>query len=266
MYQEFDGIKFNNKSETNVGDKLTIEGVLELSINDSVFLNTMRTPGNDKQLIRGLLYSENVYTNTKENLNIKFKYEDDITMMANVLIPKHLLGEGMNTARSILSVSSCGICGKRELDIMSTFENRLKTDKKININTLYKMFEIMEDSQHTFKQSGGSHASAAFDSEGNLLSIKEDIGRHNAVDKVIGELIINQNLLNAFCIIVSGRISYEIIAKVYSAKIPVIAAVSAPSSLAVGYAKELGITLLGFCRDKRATCYTNPSRIEVEKI
>lgn len=263
MYQEFDGIKFNNKYKTNVGDKLTAEGVLEISINGSVFLNTMRTPGNDKQLIRGLLYSENVYRNLNENLNINFKYEDDITMMADVLIPKNLLGEGINTARSILSVSSCGICGKRELDIISTFENRLKTDKKVKINVLYKMFEAMEEHQDTFKQSGGSHASAAFDSHGNLLSIKEDIGRHNAVDKVIGELIINGKLEDAFCIIVSGRISYEIIAKVFSAKIPLLAAVSAPSSLSVAYAKELGITLLGFCRGEKATCYANPDRITV---
>jgi len=263
MYQEFDGIKYCGDVQKTVTDKLTSEEVLEISINGTIFLITMRTPGNDKQLIRGLLFSEDVYKDTNQNLIIDFKKEDDITMKANVIIPENLLCEGINSSRSLLSVSSCGICGKRELDDISVFGNQLKTDKKIKIAILYGMFAHMEKKQDAFLHTGGSHASAAFDCDGNLLSIKEDIGRHNAVDKVIGELIINGKLEDAFCIIVSGRISYEIIAKVFSAKIPLLAAVSAPSSLSVAYAKELGITLLGFCRGEKATCYANPDRITV---
>ena len=115
--------------------------------------------------------------------------------------------------------------------------------------------------QFAFHQSGGTHAAAAFTLHGELLCLKEDIGRHNAVDKVIGDLILTQKLDPASCLTVSGRVSYEIIIKCFKAGIPIIAAVSAPSSLAVDYAKELGITLLAFCRDKRATCYSHPRRV-----
>jgi FdhD protein len=124
-----------------------------------------------------------------------------------------------------------------------------------------EMFELMNRGQHDFKQSGGTHAAAAFDSEGQLLVVREDIGRHNAVDKVIGWLLLEGRLKEAMAMTVSGRISYEITIKAFKAGIPFLAAVSAPSSLAVDYAKELGITLLGFCRQGRATCYSHPHRI-----
>jgi FdhD protein len=119
--------------------------------------------------------------------------------------------------------------------------------------------------QYDFKQSGGTHAAAAFSIEGSLLCTMEDIGRHNAVDKVVGKLITLKRFDQAKIMTVSGRISYEIVIKCFKAKIPFLAAVSAPSSLAVDYAKELGITLFAFCRDKRATCYSNPQRTKINK-
>ena len=115
----------------------------------------------------------------------------------------------------------------------------------------------MNAAQHNFKQSGGTHAAAAFSIDGELLSTMEDIGRHNAVDKVVGDLILEDKIDAAKVLTVSGRISYEIVVKCFKAKIPFLAAVSAPSSLAVDYAKELGITLFAFCREDRVTCYSN---------
>ena len=117
--------------------------------------------------------------------------------------------------------------------------------------------------QYDFKQSGGTHAAAAFSLEGKFLCSMEDIGRHNAVDKVVGNLITERKLDQAKIITVSGRVSYEIVIKCFKAGIPFLAAVSAPSSLAVDYAKELGITLFAFCRDGRTTCYSNPHRIKM---
>jgi FdhD protein len=117
--------------------------------------------------------------------------------------------------------------------------------------------------QHSFHQSGGTHAAAAFTIEGELLSSMEDIGRHNAVDKVIGQLLLSKKLEEAACLTVSGRISYEIVVKCFKARIPFLAAVSAPSTLAVDYAEELGITLLAFCRQNRATCYSHTYRTKV---
>ena len=123
----------------------------------------------------------------------------------------------------------------------------------------------MNATQHAFHLSGGTHAAAAFTLQGELLCSMEDIGRHNAVDKVIGELILTKKLNQASCLTISGRVSYEIIVKCFKAGIPILAAVSAPSSLAVDYAKELGITLFAFCREKRATCYSHPKRAKFIK-
>jgi FdhD protein len=123
----------------------------------------------------------------------------------------------------------------------------------------------MNASQVAFRQSGGTHAAAAFTFQGEMLCSMEDIGRHNAVDKVIGDLILSGRLNQASCLTVSGRVSYEIVIKCFKARIPFLAAVSAPSSLAVDYAKELGITLFAFCREKRATCYSHPYRTKITR-
>jgi FdhD protein len=136
----------------------------------------------------------------------------------------------------------------------------------VGINVIHSMFDKMNQVQNAFHKSGGSHAAAAFSATGELLSSMEDIGRHNAVDKVVGELIHDKKIKEASVITVSGRISYEIIVKTFKAKIPILCAVSAPSTLAVDYAKELGITLLAFCREDRGTCYSNPHRIKMDNI
>lgn len=256
----YQGKKFSGDKVVDVNDNLTVEHALQITINQSPFTVTMRTPGNDEELIRGLLFSEDIYKG-KENLVIEFsENEEKAITEANITIDKQLLGKGYLNSRSILSVSSCGICGKRELD---DYENahRIEDANRLKINNLFKMFEAMKKGQPTFLQSGGSHAAAAFTANSDLITIMEDIGRHNAVDKVIG-YVVNKGLLNdAKCMVVSGRISYEIVTKVFAAKIPILGAVSAPSTLAVDFAKELGVTLLGFCRENKATCYSHPYRI-----
>jgi FdhD protein len=158
-----------------------------------------------------------------------------------------------------LSVASCGICGKQELDLPGQGASVLEVS--LNPDLVSEMFGQMNSKQMAFKKSGGSHAAAAFSEDGELLTIKEDVGRHNAADKVVGELILSKKLLQAKCITLSGRVSYEIIIKTFRAKIPILAAVSAPSTLAVDFAKELGITLLAFCREGRLTCYSHPERL-----
>jgi FdhD protein len=258
--ENYQGRKFINGEAIHVDDNLTVEQALQININNKPFSITMRTPGNDKELIRGLLYSEDIYRNT-ENLVIELNENKEKSITeASLTIREELLKSGYSNSRSFLSASSCGICGKTELDELDT---TCKIDEKnqIDLATLLGMFEKMKAAQPTFKKSGGSHAAAAFTNNGQLLSIREDIGRHNAVDKVIGHLANENSLTKAKCLTVSGRISYEIIAKAFAAKIPVLAAVSAPSTLAVDFAKELGITLLAFCRENKATCYSNPYRI-----
>lgn len=260
--QTYQAKKYSNSAVSNlVQDTLVVEEALKISINNEVFSITMRTPGHDKELVLGLLYSEDIYTKSVANLEISSSKEDNITTF-NLNVADSLLRKGYLNSRSLLSVASCGICGKTDLDEIT---GKIKSDETLNISSLKKMFETMEAQQDLFIKSGGSHAAALFDKNNHFLTLKEDIGRHNAVDKVVGELIIQEKLKEAFCLLVSGRVSYEIIIKAFRAKIPILAAVSAPSSLAVDFAKELGITLLGFCRNGNATCYSNDYRIISEQ-
>ena len=258
--RNYQGVKFHTTDSSKVDDNLVVEQALQININKNVFTITMRTPGNDNDLIRGLLYSEDIYK-AKNNLDITVTENLDKGITeANLNIEKKLLSDGYSNSRNLLSVSSCGICGKTELEELNS-DNKMHSGFTLNIQELYSMFKEMNDNQVTFHQSGGSHAAAAFSKNKALLSVREDIGRHNAVDKVVGHLVNQNQLKNAKCLVVSGRISYEIVAKAFTANIPILAAVSAPSSLAVDFAKELGITLLGFCRENKATCYANPQRL-----
>lgn len=259
----YEGIKFDLDGAQAVGDPLTIEEALQININGKPFTLSMRTPGSDRELIRGLLHSEAVLTDGSYHPQVILEKENEegIVSIVDLDIPKALLGAGYSNSRSLLSVSSCGICGKTELGEQAFLGKSIEASSQFPAETFSHMFEQMNRGQHDFKQSGGTHAAAVFNSEGKLLVVREDIGRHNAVDKVIGWLLLNGRLKEALAMTVSGRISYEITIKAFKAGIPFLAAVSAPSSLAVDYAKELGITLLGFCRDGRATCYSHPQRI-----
>ena len=265
--RKYQAQKFENQSSTKAIDALTVEEALQININNSPFTVSMRTPGDDISLVRGMLHSEGIIKNSNfiPDLILKKENEEGIVTVVDLTIPENELGEGYSNSRSLLSVSSCGICGRTELGELSFLGKTIDDEKKIDIAILNSLFEKMNDLQHSFHQSGGTHAAAAFSLDGELLYAMEDIGRHNAVDKVIGELILSKKLKSASVLTVSGRVSYEIVIKCFKAGIPFLAAVSAPSSLAVDYAKELGITLFAFCRDSRATCYSNPQRTKVIK-
>ena len=264
--RNYQGKKFNNNNIDKIVDALTIEEALQININNKPFTVSMRTPGNDIELVRGLLHAEGVINNIDFIPEISLKKENDngIVTIVNVNIPEKELGEGYSNSRSLLSVSSCGICGKTELSDLAFIGKTIDDNNKIDIELIHSLFNKMNNFQYDFRESGGTHAAAAFTLNGKLLCAMEDIGRHNAVDKILGKLINNQELNDAKIMTVSGRISYEIIIKCFKARIPFLAAVSAPSSLAVDYAKELGITLFAFCRDQRATCYSNTQRTKIQ--
>ena len=264
--RSYQGIKFEGDKTRPTDDALTIEEALQININGQAFTVSMRTPGNDEALVRGLLHSEGVVNDIHFSPSIKVQEKNDegVVSIINVELPDGKLGEGYSNSRSLLSVSSCGICGKTELKDLEVSGNRLEKEPQLEMDLLLGLFDEMNRHQFDFKQSGGTHAAAAFSMEGKLLSAMEDIGRHNAVDKVIGDLITNKRLSEAKILTVSGRISYEIVVKCFKGRMPYLAAVSAPSSLAVDYAKELGITLFGFCRGSRGTCYSNAFRVKSE--
>lgn len=264
--RNYEGKKSELDEINYIVDSLAVEEPLQISINNKPFTITMRTPGDDESLIRGLLHSEGVIkeVNYLPELILKIKNNNKIITLADLSIPEKELGPGYTNSRTLLSVSSCGICGRTELGDMSV-KGKMDNEVRIDFHLLHEAFQKMAGLQHAFHQSGGTHAAAAFTANGELLCLMEDIGRHNAVDKVIGKLILSKKLNQVSCLTVSGRLSYEIVIKCFNARIPFLAAVSAPTTLAVDYAKELGITLFAFCRDNKATCYANAHRIEIAK-
>jgi FdhD protein len=262
--RKYQGKKFEKDSVRSIEDALTLEEALQVNINGVPFTISMRTPGDDEALVRGLLHSEGVLTDVGylPRMETIEEHDNKGVTLVDVTIPPTKLGKDFANSRSLLSVSSCGICGKTELEDLSSAGAAIKDGLTLDIGTLHTLFDQMNAHQSDFQQSGGTHAAAAFSLEGTLLAVMEDIGRHNAVDKVVGKLIASKQLDQAKIITVSGRISYEIVVKCFKARIPYLAAVSAPSSLAVDFAKELGITLFAFCRGERVTCYSHPNRVK----
>ncbi len=252
----YEGLHIENGIQKKVKDALVVEAALQININKEPYTVVMRTPADDLELIRGLLYAEDIYKSTAGLSFEVIERRENGFSIVNVSIPKKALGEGYLNKRTLLSVSSCGICGKQKLEDISVKGNKLANNFDFDFYRIEEMFSEMKQQQDTFEASGGSHAAALFDTNYKLLTIKEDIGRHNAVDKVIGDLILKNSLNTANCMLVSGRVSYEIISKAFIARIPYVIAVSACSSLAVDFAKEFGISLIGFSRGKKATLYS----------
>lgn len=252
----YEGLHIKDGIQKKVDDALVVEAALQININKEPYTVVMRTPGDDFELIRGLLYAEDIYQHTANpGFKVIEEREQEFSIV-NVSIPEKSLGKGYLNKRTLLSVSSCGICGKQKLEDIAVKGCKLANHSGFDFQKIEAMFSEMKQRQDTFTASGGSHAAALFDINYKLLTVKEDIGRHNAVDKVIGELLMKDSLKTANCMLVSGRVSYEIISKAFIANIPYVIAVSACSSLAVDFAKEFGIRLIGFSRGNKATLYS----------
>ena len=255
----YEGIRTNSGIITGkVNDELVTEEALTVMINGEALTVTMQTPGNELELVRGLLFTEGIFKDRRSDPQLKITERNKSDHISRVDVFLDGDQQSVLNKRTLLSVSACGICGKKEIEFVS---GSIEPGEQLIISNLPAMFEKMSELQFAFNKSGGCHAAAAFTQEGELISVMEDVGRHNAVDKVIGDLLFKKLLGQAKFLLVSGRVSYEIVAKTFAGGIPVLAAVSAPSTLAVDFAKELGITLLGFCRGDRATIYSHPERL-----
>lgn len=251
----YEAIKLSGTHKKHLIDTVVVEAPLQININGNPYTVVMRTPGEDEYLIRGLLYAEDIYKG-EENFEIEIiENTANNFSIVNITIDENLLGQGYMNKRTLLSVSSCGICGKQSLDAIKVSGSKLMNTQSIDSSLISKMFETMKENQATFKLTGASHASAIFDANYKLLAVNEDLGRHNAVDKVIGELLNKNRLSESQFILVSGRVSYEIVTKAFIAKIKTIIAVSGCSSLAIDFTKEFGIELIGFSRGSNSTIY-----------
>lgn len=264
--KKYTGQFFSEGRFTEVKDVLSIEVGLSISINNVPFTVTMQTPGFEKDLVRGLLFSENIYRDLNDDLKMEVTGLDSEGFIAgiNVKIPEHLILKDFAGTRNVISASSCGLCGKTTLDEMEL--ERISNQQSLDPFLVGSMFDQMSEKQKSFQQSGGTHAAGIFALDGAMLSIREDIGRHNAVDKVIGDMIHTHRLSDAKCLTVSGRISFEIVSKARSAGIPFLASVSAPSTLAVDYAQEAGISLMAFCRNHKLTVYSNIEQVRIADV
>jgi FdhD protein len=251
----YEGLKSSALGTERVADELTLEHPLSIRIGGKAFTLTMRTPGDEADLVRGLLYTEGVAKKKEGAIDFEVLERSEEGFISVVNVPENevdLQSAQMNK-RSLLSVASCGICGKTALELPV---GRLQgNEQTLTVEHIDGMFSEMKSHQSAYLTGGGSHGAALFDRDHRLLVLREDIGRHNAVDKAIGALLNTGNLNQARYLLVSGRVSYEIVVKCFAAGIPNLLAVSAPSSLAVDFCKELGIALYGFCREGRATCY-----------
>lgn len=256
----YQALKITSEIKSKFDDVLVVEAPLQININNEPYTVVMRTPSDDVELIRGLLFAEDIYKKQHPLVYSIIDKKANGDSIINVTINKDDLGKGYLNKRTLLSVSSCGICGKKELKDLSQTGDKISNDFKIQANDVLEMMQKMSAAQEHFKKSGGSHAAALFDSDKTLLTLKEDIGRHNAVDKVVGDLLQKNTLKQTKYLVVSGRVSYEIVSKAFIAKIPIVIAVSACSSLAVDFAKEFGICLIGFTRNSNMTIYANPQK------
>ncbi|MFK8038805.1 MAG: formate dehydrogenase accessory sulfurtransferase FdhD [Crocinitomicaceae bacterium] len=254
---DYEGIKFNHQGFNKVVDPITVEKALQISINDKSFTVVMQTPGDELELAIGLLYSEDVLSKKTAYKTELRKDDEGLIAEINFTVELDQLGKGYLSSRSLLSVSSCGICGKQSLSDLTVNGTSLKPSDQINTNFIFELQDKMHQAQAIFPYTGSIHGAAIFNINGELLSCKEDIGRHNALDKAIGDLLMQKKLAAGNILFFSGRISYEIVTKSFRAKIKTIIAISGPSSLAIDYAKEFGINLIGFCRDGRLTAYTD---------
>jgi FdhD protein len=238
-------------------EEVASEEPLEIRVGGLPVSVTMRTPGHDVELVAGLLLAEALLAATERPL-LRHEHPN----IVNVAAPtrESLLDQ---VRRTTITSSSCGLCGKATAAAVHRHFPPVEDDCTVSPSKLTSMISALELAQPLFSTTGGVHAAAIFDRNGELVVIREDIGRHNAVDKATGHAFLQGMLpLAGHVLLISGRASFEIVQKALAARIPIVAAVSAPSSLAVELAESSGQTLIGFLRGNRFNAYTHPERIE----
>jgi len=273
----YDVIKYVKSGVESRRDSIIVEEPLEIKIitkGKSYDLSiTMRTPGDDFNLVTGFLFTEGIIHNKEDIAKISFDtnpqidYEDLKSQSVSVHLHKHVGIDPTQLQRHFYTSSSCGVCGKSSVDMVKQQGLFIihKNSPKISASILYKLPALLNDKQSLFSATGGNHAAAIFDQSGQLSLLSEDVGRHNAMDKLIGKSITKNLLpLQNYGVIVSGRAGFELVQKAWMAGIGLFVAIGAPSSLAVQLSEDVGMTLVGFLGEGRFNVYTNGQRIVSE--
>ncbi|ACP56393.1 formate dehydrogenase accessory sulfurtransferase FdhD [Saccharolobus islandicus] len=251
--KRFSLVRVKENEEYKDSDFVAVEEPLNIRVcfeKCEDFAIIMRTPGDDKELSLGFLYSEGVINSIHDVESIEQVKNNAVEVRLNKPVKVRI--------RDLIVNSSCGVCGRAFLYTL----NILKSDLKVKKELIFSFPEKLREKQSVFNISGGLHATALFDPHGELLLIYEDVGRHNAVDKVVGKLLLEDKVpASNYIMQVSGRLGYEIVSKGIKAGIPIVCGISAPTSLAIEIAEEAGLTLIGFLRGKSFNIYTHDERI-----
>ena len=278
MNSKYNVLKFKKNKFENTDDLISIEEPLEISLkykdqdkwSTNSLIITMRTPGHDEDLVRGFLYNEQIIQNISEidniesfgdkvgKYNIQNKIRITLNNSKNINISK--------IKRDFMTNSSCGVCGKSSLDALEIIkkEKTFKSDPKLTKEIIIQSPTILRNNQSEFSKTGGIHASGLFFSDGKLISLREDVGRHNALDKMIGDALKKKQIeaKNQF-ITCSGRLNFELVQKVLMTNIGLMIGVGAPTSLAIDLANRFDMTLIGFVKEDSFNIYTNNQKVIV---
>jgi len=279
MNSNYKVLKYESKVLNEFDDQISIEEPLEIILKykdkktwvEKTISITMRTPGHDEDLVRGFLFNERVV----EQIN----HIDNIELVGDPVGQYKLKNKAVATInnsenididkikRNFLTNSSCGVCGKTSLDSLEIIKKDkiLRSVPKINHEIIMKSPLMLRQNQSEFEKTGGIHASGLFDKNGNIIALREDVGRHNALDKLIGS-VLKENLLDnsSQFLTCSGRLNFDLVQKALMANIGVLVGVGAPTSLAVDLAKKFNMTLVGFVKDKSFNIYSNNERIIIK--
>ena len=249
-------------------DRAATEEPLEVRLHNRPFAVIMRTPGADRELVAGFLLAEGVLKDADDLGTIEYctdpaaEHPENIVNVGLADRSAETLDRLLADRRNVTTNSSCGLCGRLTIESLRTDRPPLPSDWTIATAIVVEIPDRLRCAQAVFDETGGLHAAGLFTRDGRLETMAEDVGRHNAVDKVIGRMLIQERLpLRGHLLFVSGRTSFEIVQKAFLAGIPMVAAVSAPSSLAIELAADCGITLVGFLRGPNFNIYTHPERI-----
>ena len=259
--------EWSNEELRRTDDYLAVEEPLEIRVGRRPLGVALRTPGNDRELVAGLLFTEGLIEDMGQVREIicADSAEDGTRNLARVALRRGVKLDANVGRRGFSAGSACGACGKATIDqLRSRGVRRPNEMARFDAEMLCTLPDKLRSAQAVFGRTGGLHAAGLFDAQGELIVLREDIGRHNAVDKVIGwALLENRVPLHGCILLVSGRGGFEIVQKALVAGVPLLASVSAPSSLAVQMAREMGLTLVGFLRGRRFVIYAHEGRLEI---
>jgi FdhD protein len=255
-------VRFENKLVTQPDDVVPVEEPLEIFVDDEPYYVTMRLPGEELALAVGLCFTEGVIDSLDDTVGVNYCQDISSNRINVYLTParKQLAGPKLKQKRTT-AYSSCGICGKEIVEDIARVLEKIPRTIRADFPMLSRMQQVVKESQPVFSATGGTHAAGIFSAQGELLAFSEDVGRHNALDKAIGKVLFDRKTSEAVVVVLSSRLSYEMVQKSARLKVEIVAGASAPTALAVELAKSVDLTLVGFLRSARCNVYSAPERM-----